>query len=121
MWRSVNKLAAGKIALLLAGGFSLAASSAAGGQLGELPVDGNAVPEYVRALSPIVGHSDDEVRSHLASVTFQSLSPEETDDLYLLVKTRPAVAVPVLAYVLRSGLAGGSMTPAEVAQVVDVG
>jgi len=115
------KISAARNPALLVAIFSLSMSGAASGQqLGDLPVDVDAAPGYVRAISLVAERSDDEVRSFLASASFQNLSPEEADDLYLLVKARPGVAVPVLAEVLRTGLTSGLLARGEAAQVIDL-
>lgn len=82
---------------------------------GELPVDTSESLDYTRGPSQIVLWDAQEIRSRLLAVDYRNLTPEETDDLYLLARTRPEVSLPLFEEAVRNGLE----TPEEMLQVVD--
>lgn len=88
--------------------------------LGELPVDSSSRADFARGRSPVLAWTPEEIRAHLSAESYRDLTPEEADDLYLLARSRPEVALPFFETVLQNGLERGSLSRDQTIQVIDL-
>jgi hypothetical protein len=98
---------------------ALVAPSIVFAQTQELPLDQGASPTWSRAQSSVLEKTAPEVEDLIRQSQARELSPEETDDIYLVVLARPELALPILERELTEGLRAHELSDRKIAQLRD--